>query len=1037
MKRLASGEKVASSNLATDEADQTQIRRHQAQAQAQQVVMKNNNKKNKVSGGDTDESMMNNSPSTTSTSESNMAATSNIGKKRSSVVETVPGILRHGHLSSPTKTNATSTDVEAFEAANENDGEENYLTVGSTSNKKNNIHRDMAHTVQTSSSASMSQSQSQQSSAKRIRMTVSWENVFKLDDDNDATAKSEKIRKKSQAQESTSAPVSAHQATTTSEKHKPNTKNNPNNNNVIDYDSMPASKALDSESSPQSPISSSSYASSAIATAGGGAGAFASFYNEFSPVPPTPPCTPNTDYTQSVLTHQPSSTYSSYHQQQHRTSNIPNKSHNPPPKQHQRRHTVKHKNDVEDFSEWAVGDRYELIRILGRGSYGEVAQAKDLWRSNINNNNVCFVAIKRITSAFDQEVDAVRIYREMHILRRLRQGQQQNSDNTYSNSNTSPSSSCGIIQLLDVIPPADYDSFNDLYLVFEYFDTDLYKLIMSPQYLTNEHIKIFLYQLLTALSYIHSSNVIHRDLKPANILLNEDCSLKICDFGLARIVDDKAVIETYDQFNKNKNNNNVSIPNDNNNLFHHSPSSATANILHSSIMSTGSNKVDGDKTQSSNGQIVTNDSLQSSSRQQQPTASAQAQITQNNQTTNNNSKDNNKNSDEKIRGKVASFKDVSTTPPPPPVSIETLIQCSLSRFTLPIYVLHAAFSLPFCSPLTNQSPSLSFHPYTSQIQKNRGLKRQLTKHVVTRWYRAPELILMQPYTSSVDIWSLGCILAELLSMQEGSVPGYQDRTPLFPGGSCFPLSGDITSTSNNTKNNTNKKAGGSTVDDRLDQLSVIFGVIGTPDVTDLDSIDLGPSKDYYLKSLYDSQKKKNNSTDATTATTKNGGKSFESMFPAADSNAIDLLRRMLKFNPRKRITAKEALEHEFLKSVVQMRVTNRDSYSSGASYNSNAGKNSTGASDAVNNNNNEDGSNGNNDKSSLHGHPIIEGIPLECPDFLETNNIDLITLKQRSYEEVLWYKKNAFLEFGKFFVQNSSNIIEQHQYQQAQRHRQK
>eukprot|EP00594_Rhizosolenia_setigera_P014188 CAMPEP_0178965830 /NCGR_PEP_ID=MMETSP0789-20121207/16559_1 /TAXON_ID=3005 /ORGANISM="Rhizosolenia setigera, Strain CCMP 1694" /LENGTH=953 /DNA_ID=CAMNT_0020650977 /DNA_START=329 /DNA_END=3187 /DNA_ORIENTATION=+ len=953
MKRLASGEKVASSNLTANIADQTQIRPHQAQAQAQQGV-NNNKKKNKVSGGDTDESMMNNSPSTTSTSESNMAATSNIGKKRSSVVETVPGILRHGHLSSPTKTNATSTDAEAFEAANENDGEESYLTVGSTSNNKNKIHRDMAHTVQTSSSASMSQSQSQsqQSSAKRIRMTVSWENVVKLDDDNDAIAKSEKIRKKSQVQESPSAPASAHQATTTSEKHKSNTKNNPNINNVIDYDSMPASKALDSESSPQSPISSSSYASSAIATAGGGAGAFASFYNEFSPVPPTPPCTPNTDYTQSVLTHQPSSTYSSYHQQQHRTSNIPNKSYNPPPKQHQRRHTVKHKNDVEDFSEWAVGDRYELIRILGRGSYGEVAQAKDLWRSNINNNNVCFVAIKRITSAFDQEVDAVRIYREMHILRRLRQGQQQNSDNSYSNSNTSPSSSCGIIQLLDVIPPADYDSFNDLYLVFEYFDTDLYKLIMSPQYLTNEHIKIFLYQLLTALSYIHSSNVIHRDLKPANILLNEDCSLKICDFGLARIVDDKAVIETYDQLNKNKSNNNVSIPNDNNNLFHLSPSSATANILHSSVTSTGSNKVDGDTTKSSNEQIVNKDSLQSSSRQQQPTASTQAQITQNNQTSNNNIKDNNKNSDEKIRGKVASFKDVSTTPPPPP---------------------------------------------------NRGLKRQLTKHVVTRWYRAPELILMQPYTSSVDIWSLGCILAELLSMQEGSVPGYQDRTPLFPGGSCFPLSGDITSASNNTKNNTNKKAGGSTVDDRLDQLSVIFGVIGTPDVTDLDSIDLGPSKDYYLKSLYDSQKKKKNSTDATTATTKNGGKSFESMFPAADSNAIDLLRRMLKFNPRKRITAKEALEHEFLKSVVQMRVTNRDSHSSGASYNSNAGKNSTGASDAVNNNNNnEAGSNGNNDKSSLHGHPIIEGIPLECPDFLETNNIDLITLKQRSYEEVLW-----------------------------------
>jgi mitogen-activated protein kinase 1/3 len=72
-------------------------------------------------------------------------------------------------------------------------------------------------------------------------------------------------------------------------------------------------------------------------------------------------------------------------------------------------------------------------------------------------------------------------------------------------------------------------------------DTDLYKLIMSPQYLTTEHIQTFLYQMLAGLRYIHSFSVIHRDLKPANILLNEDCSLKICDFGLARIVHTSAM----------------------------------------------------------------------------------------------------------------------------------------------------------------------------------------------------------------------------------------------------------------------------------------------------------------------------------------------------------------------------------------------------------------------------------------------------------------------------------------------------------------
>ncbi len=44
------------------------------------------------------------------------------------------------------------------------------------------------------------------------------------------------------------------------------------------------------------------------------------------------------------------------------------------------------------------------------------------------------------------------------------------------------------------------------------------------------------YNLLCAVKYLHSANVLHRDLKPANVLVNEDCSVKICDFGLARSI---------------------------------------------------------------------------------------------------------------------------------------------------------------------------------------------------------------------------------------------------------------------------------------------------------------------------------------------------------------------------------------------------------------------------------------------------------------------------------------------------------------------
>ena len=71
------------------------------------------------------------------------------------------------------------------------------------------------------------------------------------------------------------------------------------------------------------------------------------------------------------------------------------------------------------------------------------------------------------------------------------------------------------------------------------------------------------------------------------------------------------------------------------------------------------------------------------------------------------------------------------------------------------------------------------------------MKRQLTGHVVTRWYRAPEVILLEKgYTAAIDVWSTGCIFAELLEMVKENYPTYLDRTPLFPGTCCFPLSPD-------------------------------------------------------------------------------------------------------------------------------------------------------------------------------------------------------------------------------------------------------
>ncbi len=87
-----------------------------------------------------------------------------------------------------------------------------------------------------------------------------------------------------------------------------------------------------------------------------------------------------------------------------------------------------------------------------------------------------------------------------------------------------------IIKLYDVIK-AENDK--DLYLVFEYMETDLHT-VTRANILEDVHKEYIVYQTLKALKYIHSAGIIHRDLKPSNILINSDVTIKICDFGLAR-----------------------------------------------------------------------------------------------------------------------------------------------------------------------------------------------------------------------------------------------------------------------------------------------------------------------------------------------------------------------------------------------------------------------------------------------------------------------------------------------------------------------
>ncbi|CAO3616263.1 unnamed protein product [Cunninghamella echinulata] len=80
----------------------------------------------------------------------------------------------------------------------------------------------------------------------------------------------------------------------------------------------------------------------------------------------------------------------------------------------------------------------------------------------------------------------------------------------------------------------DYQYFNELYLVLECCDTTMHDIIHSGVNLEPVHYQWFMYQIFSALHYIHSANVLHRDLKPSNILVNQNCTLRICDFGMAR-----------------------------------------------------------------------------------------------------------------------------------------------------------------------------------------------------------------------------------------------------------------------------------------------------------------------------------------------------------------------------------------------------------------------------------------------------------------------------------------------------------------------
>jgi len=299
-----------------------------------------------------------------------------------------------------------------------------------------------------------------------------------------------------------------------------------------------------------------------------------------------------------------------------------------------------------------VDDRYEVKKKIGAGAYGLLCAATD------KKDEESQVAVKKIKDAFEDAIDCKRTLREVRLLQHF----------THEN----------ILNLRDImLPPAgSIDQWKDIYLVLELMDTDLHYIIHSKQALTDDHIQYFIYQILRGLKAIHSASVLHRDLKPNNLLVNKNCDLKICDFGLARGVD----------------------------------------------------------------------------------------------------------------GSVSAA---------------------------------------------------------------------LTEYVVTRWYRAPELLVENAqYDMAIDIWSVGCILAECLG-----------RKALLPG------------------------------KDYLQQLRLIIETLGQPSASDLAVVE-NPSAVDYINAL-----------------PKKPKVPFETLYPNANPLAIDLLKKMLVFDPKDRCSASQALEHEYLRAL--------------------------------------------------------------------------------------------------------------------------
>lgn len=163
--------------------------------------------------------------------------------------------------------------------------------------------------------------------------------------------------------------------------------------------------------------------------------------------------------------------------------------------------------------------KYQISKLIGKGSYGEVYDIKDA-KSHIH------YALKKCMKIFETKT------RALGTLTELRLGRLLNHRN--------------INKLEEILIPYHLNSFGGIYYRSKLMKTNLGRYLNRNKYIPIKDIKYILFQMISALYYIHKRGVIHCDIKPDNILIGSNKETQLCDFGLSHVINpSKESLQSY------------------------------------------------------------------------------------------------------------------------------------------------------------------------------------------------------------------------------------------------------------------------------------------------------------------------------------------------------------------------------------------------------------------------------------------------------------------------------------------------------------